>query len=265
MSTGTPSPRARHHLTEYAAEAFGLGLFMLSACGFAVLLYHPASPASGWPVPPFWRGALMGLAMGLTAVLNIYSPWGRRSGAHLNPAVTLAFWRLGKVRGADVPGYIVAQLAGGLAGVAVALLLLGQRVADPAVNYVVTVPGPWGLGAALAAELALSFTLLFLVLWISSSARWARYTGVVAGLLVALFITFEAPVSGMSINPARTIASAAWSPGMEPLWPYFVAPVTGMAVAAWCFTRLAARRAAFCAKLDHDPRYRCIFCGAGSH
>lgn len=263
MSTVPPGTRPGRHYAEYAAEALGLGLFMLSACGFAVLLFHPASPGAAWPVPAFWRGALMGLAMGLTAVLNIYSPWGRRSGAHLNPAVTLAFWRMGKVRGADVPGYLAAQLAGGLAGVALALLFLGRLVADPAVNYVVTVPGPWGLGAAFAAELALSFTLLFVVLWTSSSARWARHTGVVAGLMVALFITFEAPVSGMSINPARTLASAAWSPGAEPLWPYFLAPVTGMAVAAWCFGRLSARRAAFCAKLDHDPRYHCIFCGAG--
>ena len=106
----------RDHLPEYAAEAFGLGLFMMSACGFGVLLFHPASPVPAALPSLMLRSALMGLAMGLTCVLNMYSPWGRRSGAHLNPSVTLAFYRLGKLSRKDAVGYILAQFVGGLAG-----------------------------------------------------------------------------------------------------------------------------------------------------
>ncbi|MGH7704000.1 MAG: aquaporin, partial [Gemmatimonadales bacterium] len=110
----------RRHYPEYLLEAFGLGLFMISACAFGVLLFHPASPVIAWLPDPLPRRGLMGLAMGLTAVVNIYSPWGRRSGSHLNPAVTLAFWRLGKVDPRDLGGYVAAQFAGGVLGTLIA-------------------------------------------------------------------------------------------------------------------------------------------------
>jgi aquaporin Z len=81
----------RGHLPEYLMEALGLGLFMASAGAFATLLFHSASPVPAAVPDPLARRALMGLAMGLTAVGNIYSPWGQRSGAPLNPATTLTF------------------------------------------------------------------------------------------------------------------------------------------------------------------------------
>src|SRR5439155_1638810 len=81
----------------------------------------------------------------------IYSPWGRRSGAHFNPATTLTFWRLGKVGSADAAFYALAQAAGGLAGVLVAAGLLGESVAHPSVQYVTTIPGPAGASVAFVA------------------------------------------------------------------------------------------------------------------
>ena len=83
------------HWPEYLIEAAGLRLFMLMACTFGTL--HPASPVVQRLPDPLARRSLMGVAMGLTAVALIYSPWGRRSGAHFNPATTLTFWRLGKL------------------------------------------------------------------------------------------------------------------------------------------------------------------------
>lgn len=261
MTASGTLARWRRHWPEYLAEAFGLGLFMVSACGFAVLLFAPGAPLVVTVPSVLARSALMGLAMGGTLVLNVYSPWGRRSGAHLNPAVTLTFFRLGKVAGADVAGYVAAQFAGGVAGTAVAVLLFRPAVADPAVNYVATLPGPRGLAVAFLAELAIAFLLMLMVLVVTGRERLAPFTGVLAGLLVALYITFEAPLSGMSMNPARTTGSAVFAHAWHGLWIYFTAPLLGMLGAAE-LTRLApALRRAGCAKLHHDRRVRCIFCG----
>src|SRR5438445_11567210 len=90
---------------------------------------------------PFARRALMGLAMGLTEIGIIYSPWGQQSGAHINPAVTFTFFRLGKIQPPDALFYIMAQFAGGITGVLLAQSALWMLIAHPSVNSVVTVPG----------------------------------------------------------------------------------------------------------------------------
>lgn len=107
-------------------EAAGLAVFMLSAGLFGTLLGHPDSPAYQAIADPFLRRVLMGLAMGLTAVGIIYSPWGQRSGAHINPAVTLTFLRLGKVSPWDAAFYVLAQFAGGIYGVVLVGGILGE-------------------------------------------------------------------------------------------------------------------------------------------
>lgn len=247
----------RAHLPEYASEALALGIFMVSACGFSVLLFHPLSPLLEAVPSGLARRALMGLAMALTFVGNVYSPWGRRSGTHMNPAVTLTFWRLGKVSRPDLVGYIAGQFIGGLAGTALAALLFMPWIADPAVNYAVTVPGA-SVPAALLAELALAGLMMFTVRTISSHQRLTHYTGLFAAGLVAAYITFESPISGMSLNPARTVGSAALANVWTAWWIYFLAPTIGMALGALLHRRLSSRDA--CAKLLHDGRYRCIFC-----
>jgi glycerol uptake facilitator-like aquaporin len=130
----------KQHWPEYLIEGAGLGIFMVSACWFGALLEHPGSPARQGIPDPILRRALMGLAMGLTAIAIIYSPWGKQSGAHINPAVTLTFWRLGKVAGADAFFYIVAQFAGAVIGVSVSALIWRNALMHPSVNYVVTLP-----------------------------------------------------------------------------------------------------------------------------
>ena len=127
---------------------------MLSAALFGVLLFHPGSPAAAVIAEPF-RRPLMGVAMGLTAVSLIYSTWGRRSGAHFNPAVTLTFYRLGKVAGPDAVFYVLAHCLGGTAGLAMAAWIAQEAVADPSVNYVVPVPGSPGVAAEFVAELTI--------------------------------------------------------------------------------------------------------------
>jgi aquaporin Z len=248
------------HWQEYAIEAALLGTFMLSACLFTVLLFHPASPIPALVPDPFRRRALMGLAMGGTAVSLVYSGWGKQSGAHFNPAVTLTFARLGRIAPRDAAAYVVAQFAGAVLGVLAAMLLAGPLVADASVRYAVTLPGPAGPGVAFAAELLISFILMTVVLEVSSHPRLGRLTGLCAGLLVATFIALEAPLSGMSMNPARTVGSAIWAREGTALWIYFTAPLLGMLGAAQLHLRRRGRQPDACAKLHHQNGKRCIFC-----
>src|SRR5574341_508661 len=128
------SDALRRHWPEYMMEAAGLAAFMISACLFAALLEHPASPIRQALPDPLLRRFLMGMAMGLTAIGIIYSPWGKQSGAHINPAVTLTFLRLGKVQPWDGLFYVFAQFTGGVAGVLVSAAAVGNSIADPSVN-----------------------------------------------------------------------------------------------------------------------------------
>ncbi len=200
--------------------------------------------------------------MGLTAIALIYSPWGRQSGAHLNPVVTLTFFRLGKVKRIDALFYLLAQFIGGLLGILVAARILGAAIAHPSVNYVVTLPGSRGAAIAFVAELLISFGMMMIVLVASNTAKLARFTGLLAGLLVAPYITLEAPLSGMSMNPARTLASAIPAQNWMAIWVYFTAPLLGMLSAAELYVRWKGQKSVRCAKLQHDNHKRCIFrCG----
>jgi aquaporin Z len=249
----------REHWPEYLAEAAGLGIFMISACLFGTLLGHPDSPVVRALPDPVARRVFMALAMGLTAIGLIYSPWGQRSGAHFNPATTLTFWRLGKVAAADALFYALCQVLGGAAGVYVAASALGERVGHPSVRYVATVPGDAGVVAAFAAEVLITFILMSVVLRVSNTAGLARFTGVFAGALVAAYISVEAPISGMSMNPARSLASAIFAHAWTPLWIYVLAPPLGMLLAADVYVRRCGLASVFCAKLHHDNASRCIF------
>ena len=239
-------------------EAAELGWFMVSATGFTILLYHPASPVVAAIPAEIIRRVLMGVAMGLTLVAIVFSPWGKQSGAHLNPAFTLTFYRLGKIAPWDAVFYVIAQFAGGMAGVVLVAAVAGRLLADPAVNYAPTLPGPNGAGEAFVAEALISFVLVTVVLFVSNARKLARFTGVFAGACVALFIVFESPYSGMSMNPARTLGSAVLPGLWNSMWIYFVAPPLGMLAAAGL--RRGLQRSIGCAKLHHQNDRRCIFC-----
>ena len=249
------------HWPEYLIEAWGLGTFMVSAGIVATLLGSPRSPAEDLLMSPLLRAALAGIAMGLTSVLLVYSPWGRRSGAHWNPALTLTFLRLGRMSRWDAFFFAVAQTVGGLLGVLLVAALLGESFTEPPVRYAATLPGMSGPLVAFAAELVISGVLMFVILMFADRPALASYTGIAAGCLVALYITFEAPLSGMSMNPARTLASAAPGGHWESLWVYLSAPLLGMLASAQLYSMLPFGRRAGCAKLMHSANVRCIHCG----
>lgn len=238
----------------YAIDGALLGIFMISACLSVIAIEHPSSPVRNAIHSDLLRRALIGLAMGLTAVALIYSPWGRRSGAFMNPAMIVGFLRLGRLDPIDAAGYILAQLAGSALGVLISALMLGSLVAEPPVRYVITVPGPRGWHLAWAGEFVIALFMMGAVMGVNRIAWLARFTGCFAAALVALYITFEAPLSGMSLNPARTFGSSIVAMIWTGWWIYLTAPVMGMLAAIELHRLIAREHQRLCGKLNHDGR-----------
>jgi aquaporin Z len=259
MSLADLRTAARTHWPELLIEGAGLALFMVSALGFTVLIEHPASPVHQALPDPLLRRALMGCAMGGTLVLLVYNSLGKRSGAHFNPVFTFTFFRLGRVAPADALLYAASHFAGAILGVAAISLLLPVFLAHAQVHYAATRPGPFGVAPAFAGEVAIAFAQMLLVLGVSNARRWNAWTGVFAACGVAAYITLEAPLSGMSMNPARTLGSALGAGDFTALWLYFAAPLLGMLLAAEVFVRVRGAARVHCAKLHHENPERCIF------
>lgn len=226
----------KQNRASYLIEAGAIGLFMISASLFTILFEHPNTGLSELIPSPVLRRACIGVAMGLTAILLIYSKWGQKSGAHMNPAVTLANFQLDRIDPWNTAWYILAQTGGALVGIGLVRLIAFSFLSAPSVNYIATVPGSKGPMVALFAEFLLSF-LLFLVILIVNNSRFAKYTGYIAGFLIFVFILVEAPVSGMSMNPARSLAPALIGQVWDSLWVYFLGPVWGMQTAAFIYRR----------------------------
>jgi aquaporin Z len=184
---------------------------------------------------------------------------GKRSGAHFNPAISLSYFRLGKIAKWDAIFYVVFQFIGGVLGVAVSALVLGSSLAAPTADYAVTVPGQYGTAAAFLAELFMSNLLMGVVLWSSNRPYLANYTGYLVGILISLYVLFFAPVSGFGINPARTTGPAVFANVWTSGWLYFTAPLLGMMSAAEVYLRFYGPAGVLCAKLHPDAKYPCPF------
>ena len=223
------------------------------------LMWGAGSPV---PVlePPLLRRFVTGVLFAGGATAVVYSPLGQRSGAHINPAVTLAFWMLGKVPGRDVAPYIGAQVSGAFLGVGVAALLFPDLMRS--VQYAATAPGEgWTWAGALAAEIICTFLLVFLIFVCVNKPSVAARTGLIAGSLVVAMVTIEAPISGMSVNPARSLAPATFVPIFRDQWLYIVGPIAGALLAALVYRRRLGE-STVCAKLYHTEKYPCPFqCG----
>jgi aquaporin Z len=256
-----PLEALRRNWPEYAIEGWALGMFMMSACVATVLLYHPRSPAFSLVENDFWKRVVMAFAMAGTAVAIIYSRWGKRSGAHMNPAFTLSFWAMGKIKTVDAVYYALFQFVGGVAGALLAYVLTAGLVADPQANWAVTIPGPQGAAAALLSEMIIAFILMFVVA-VMLDSRFDQLTGLAAGGLIFLYVLYESPYSGFGMNPARSFASALPSGTWTAFWIYVIAPPLGMLSAVFVHSRVLGMPAKFKQpKLMPNHVTRCIHCG----
>ncbi|GAB4217524.1 MAG: aquaporin [Synechococcales cyanobacterium] len=243
---------------DYLIEAWGLAMILMAAGFFTVAFEDPGSPLALWLPNPWLRRAGIGLLMALTVMALIYSPWGKRSGAHFNPAVSLTFYRLGKLNGWDTAFYGLSQLCGGLVGVLVVAILLRERFTTPPIQYITTVPGFAGSWVAFGVEFVMSAGLMGTVLWTVNSARYHQWTGALVGILVGTYITLFVPLSGMSINPARTLASAWPANVWTGWWIYLLAPCLGMLAVAEVYLAITRKPThTLCVKLCPNAETPC--------
>jgi aquaporin Z len=249
----------RSHWPEYLMEASESASYMLLVCSFAALLLHPVSPVSHLIHRGLYRRALMGLLVGSAVVAIVLTPWGKQSGGHFNPVITLTFYRLGKLSFWDMLFYVISQFMGAIIGVSLAAYILRDALKNPSVHYAATTPGIFGNVGAFTGELAISYILMTAILVASNCKTLARFTPYLVGALYTAFITFESPLSGMSMNPARTLGSAFRAGWWQGFWIYLLAPTLGMLIGAEVFLWARGGIGPYCGKLDHDGDKRCIF------
>jgi aquaporin Z len=215
----------------YFQEALGLGIFMVSACFFSGLLFGK----NGYFVTEFsafGRQVILGLFMGLTALYIFYSRFTSPSGSHINPAVTLAFFRVGKIGRWDAFFYIIFQFVGGTVTVYIMAALMGENLTSAPLFDVVTIPGKYGPVAAAITELVTAFIMMSMVLFTADHSVLKKYSRIFAGILVCLYVIIAGPISGFGMNPARSFASALPSNIWNSFWIYLFAPLGGMLGAA---------------------------------
>ena len=218
--------------------------FVLLAGLAVIVLEYPGLPVmKGYFKDfPMLRRIPLGLLMGAYIFAGIKFA-GKTSGAHFNPAVTWSFYFLKKISLVNAVLYTLAQFIGALAAAMLLKFTLPQYFGDDAIKFGATVPKPpHGHMGAFAAEFIISFLLMLITLFISSSKKHSKKIALISGVLIALYLVFEMPFSGMSLNPARSFAGDFAGKEWEHLWLYFAAPLSAMLLAAFIFSRTEAGR-----------------------
>ena len=240
-------------------EAAELGALMFCTCLFSTLLYSAGSPLQKLALPERVKPVLMGVAVATVTFLIIRSPFGRRSGAHINPAITLTYLWLGRIHRWDAICYMTAHFTGAVVGVLLARLTLGKHLSSAPVRYVVTLPGMKGSLIAFAAELMLAAVLMGIVLFASNHRRLAPFSPLFVAMITVSFAALGSSISGFSVNPARSFSSALFAWLWRGIWIYFAAPALGMLGAAAAYIRTMGPNRVYCAKVFHDLQSPCPF------
>jgi aquaporin Z len=240
-------------------EAAEMAMLMLCICGAGSLLYGRNSAVANLGLSWFTRSAIMGAIVAGGTFTIIHSPFGRRSGAHFNPALTVAYFSLGLMHRWDAFSYVMAHFFGGIAGVFFAHQMFGANLSDFPVRYVVTLPGRNGRMIAFLAEFITSFVLMEIVLLATNHRKLARYNPVFVAIVTVFYYMMATSLSGYSVNPARSFSSALFAHIWQGIWIYFIAPGFGMFAAASVYRKVAGAERVYCAKLFHDFQSNCPF------
>ncbi len=215
--------------TLFASEFIGTALLIGIGVSLVILDFGKGSPVTNLIPGSGLRRAITGFLFGSTGALIAVSWIGKESGAHINPVVTLSFWVRGKMGSAHALGYMFFQLAGGIAG-ALPLLLWGNT--GSSVIYGGTFPGSgYSVWSALLGETVTSFFLVFLLFLFIGHKKLKQFTPLLFPFLYAAMVYLEAPVSGTSTNPARSLGPSVISGYWSGWWVYWIGPAAGALIA----------------------------------
>jgi len=219
--------------SKLTAEFLGTVWLVLGGCGSAVL-------ASAFP--EYGIGfAGVSLAFGLTVLTGAYA-LGPISGGHFNPAVTFGLWAGGRFPARSILPYVIAQVAGAIAGAGVLYLIAsgkpGWEIGNFAANgYGEHSPGKYSLGAAVITELVMTFMFLIVILGATHRRAPVGFAGLAIGLALTLIHLISIPVTATSVNPARSTGPALFVGGwaVSQLWLFWVAPIAGATLGGFVY------------------------------
>ncbi len=234
----------------YGAELIGTALLVAVGLSIVILAFGQGSPVIQLIPSAGWRRLIAGFLFGTTGALITLSPIGKESGAHINPAVTLGFWLMGKLGARYVPGYLLAQLAGAAIG---AVPLLAWGMMGRSIDFGATLPGvAYGAGWALLGEIATTFALIIGLFFFLQNRRLRNFTPALFPFLYAVMVYAEANVSGTSTNPARSFGPALVSADWHAWWVYWLGPLLGTVAGVLAYRIAGLHRSAITvAKLHH--------------
>lgn len=247
------------HWPEYGAELLGTAFLLFVGVSAVIFDFDKSFPLAHLLPNKSIRLLITGLLFSGSGSLVAISPLGKLSGGHINPAVTLAYWVQGKLHHFDLGGYILGQLLGATIGIVLVVLVWRGHAAS--VNDGATVPGAgYPLWIVFLAETSLTFLLILSIFLFTSSHRLMHWTPLMVWLLIGVMVCLEAPISGTSLNPARSFGPALVSWFWYDHWLYWVAPSLGALLAVAAFRLLmVGERDVLTAKLFHVPHYRSVF------
>ena len=227
----------------YASEFFGTAILMIAGVSAISLSFGESSQVGSLIPNQILRLAFAGAGFGLGAVVVVYSTLGQTSGGHLNPALTIAFWMQDKIETKKLAPYIVSQCLGSLAGTALVAIVIPELSSSVGhgVTNVAEIITP---GIAILLEAFLMMIFVFMIFWMTASHDRSRYTGLMVFLYLVVFVPLEGPLTGTSINPARSIGPAIVANNYADLAVYIIGPIIG-AVAGTLIARYL---------LNHRPR-----------
>ncbi len=247
------------HWFEYGAELLGTAFLLFGGVSAIAFDFGTGSPLAHVLPDTSVRLLITGLLFAGSGSLVAISPLGKLSGAHINPAVSLAFWLQGKMHHFDLGGYILGQFLGATLGTLLVVLVWRERAIS--VGDGRTLPGVgYPLWLVFLAEVSLTFLLVLSIFLFVSNHRLMRWTPLMVWILVAVMVWLEAPISGTSLNPARSFGPALISWFWQDQWLYWIAPPLGALLAVGAFRLLPIGKLdVLTGKLFHVPHYRSIF------
>ena len=245
------------HGLAWASELVGTLLMVFIGLSVVVLDFGSGSPVARLVPDESARLLITGMLFAMTGSVYAVSPLGKHSGAHLDPAVTLAFWITGHVDTLDLCAYAIAQFAGATAGAALLAAVWGTRAASVQYGRTAVAQGlSWAV--AIAIEAAMTAAMVGTIFLFTSRKRTARWTPVAVWAVIAVLVWKGAPFTGTSLNPARSFGPDLVAHEFGDYAVYVAGPLLGASIVALA-ARIAPVVYPLTAKLFHDVRYHSPF------